>query len=477
MKDKTTTLSIRKVFLLAFFLVVAHATAFSQGSEIYGNGLRLKLDSTESKYLRFIFWNQIWMRNVEQNTNTVINGEEVKHTWDVGARRIRALAYAQISNRFLLLTHFGINNQTFSTGGGSGTMGTGGYGDGKKPQLFFHDVYGELAIMPYKDTFTGEPNSLSLYLGAGMHYWNGISRMTSSSTSNYLAIDAPVFNWPLVDLSDQFARQFGIYAKGSVNKLNYSMAVNKPFLTREEPQYHDLKGRVAVDNNGDPNLSFQGYFDYQFFEKENMTLPYRVGSYLGTKKVMNLGAGFYHTTDATKSIDDAGVVESHPINLFGVDFFADLPFGSQERRASFTAYAVYYHYDLGPNYFRTLGVMNTATGFVEGTAGNTIQGAGNSRMLLGTGDIIYAQAGLLLPQSNKRNFMRLQPFAAYTHKRLEYLDQGGHHFDIGANIIIEGHHAKITSQYSLRPIYYERVGRHVVDGYKGEFRIQLQVFL
>jgi hypothetical protein len=37
----------------------------------------------------------------------------------------------------MILAHFGINNQTFINGGGSGTSGTGGYGNGKKPQLFF----------------------------------------------------------------------------------------------------------------------------------------------------------------------------------------------------------------------------------------------------------------------------------------------------------------------------------------------------
>jgi hypothetical protein len=49
----------------------------------------------------------------------------------------------------MILTHFGINNQTF-TNGGAGTSGTGGYGAGKKPGLFFHDAWNEYVVLPEK---------------------------------------------------------------------------------------------------------------------------------------------------------------------------------------------------------------------------------------------------------------------------------------------------------------------------------------
>jgi hypothetical protein len=37
----------------------------------------------------------------------------------------------------MILTHFGINNQTFTNGGAAGTSGTGGYGAGKNQAYSF----------------------------------------------------------------------------------------------------------------------------------------------------------------------------------------------------------------------------------------------------------------------------------------------------------------------------------------------------
>jgi hypothetical protein len=46
---------------------------------------------------------------------------------------------------------------------------------------------------------------------------------------------------------------------------------------------------VAVDNSGNTKWSKAGYFEYQFLDQEANVLPYKVGSYLGTKKVFNIG--------------------------------------------------------------------------------------------------------------------------------------------------------------------------------------------
>jgi hypothetical protein len=36
----------------------------------------------------------------------------------------------------MIVTHFGINNQTFTNGGAAGSSGTGGYGAGKNQNIF-----------------------------------------------------------------------------------------------------------------------------------------------------------------------------------------------------------------------------------------------------------------------------------------------------------------------------------------------------
>ena len=238
----------------------------------------MNLNTEGSKYVRFLIWNQIWARSIDNNPGTLVNGTPSDNTMDIGARRLRMLAYAQISPRYLILAHFGINNQTFVGGGGSGTTGTGGYGQGKKPQIFFHDAYNEYAIVPSVNPDTKKANPFSLSLGAGLHYFNGVSRLSSASTINFLMIDAPVFNWPLIENSDQFARQYGIYIKGAYKKLHYQFSLDKPFATNVAVRD---SANTAVDNNGDAAGAVSGYADYQFLDQESNLLPFRVGTYIG----------------------------------------------------------------------------------------------------------------------------------------------------------------------------------------------------
>ncbi|NJO03551.1 MAG: porin, partial [Bacteroidia bacterium] len=98
--------------------------AVAQGSGIYGSGLKVNLDTTGSKYIRFIIWNQLWTRYIDNNPNTIVNNETLENNWDIGLRRSRFLAYAQISPRFLIMFHFGINNQSFINGGDAGSNGS-----------------------------------------------------------------------------------------------------------------------------------------------------------------------------------------------------------------------------------------------------------------------------------------------------------------------------------------------------------------
>jgi hypothetical protein len=472
----------RKMMLIAFALFCFVMSCFSQGSEPYGKGLRIDLDTSGSRYLRLIFWNQIWMRSIQHNPGSIVNGQLTKNTWDIGARRLRLLAYAQITPRYLILFHIGINNQTFATGGAPGGSGTGPNGIAKKPAVFFHDAWNEYAVIPTVNPVTGIKNKYTLYFGAGLHYWNGLSRMTSASTLNFLAMDAPMVNWPLVENSDQFVRQFGMYVKGKLGKLNYSMHLNKPFATNVIPPDPDaIRGPVAVDNNGNSNPAIGGYFDYQFLDQEENLLPFRVGTYVGTRKIFNVGAGFFHNNNGTlsKSIsNNQEIYNSHDITLFAADVYTDLPVGTPSRNMAFTGYTVFYKYDFGPNYLRTIGIMNPSSGFDPNMPSNekTLNGPGNARMFIGTGNIWYTQAGLLLP--NKTNDkLKLQPYAAYTFKRLKALDDAGHYFDVGCNFFLDAHHAKLTPQYSSRPLYFDVNGKRNATQRKGEFMLQFQIYL
>lgn len=436
--------------------------------------LTLRLSDDGSKYIRFLVWNQLWMRATENNPGTLgVDGQPSNNSFDIGIRRARFLAYAQVSPRFMVLTHWGINNQTFTNGGVPGGGLTGNPGgipvtvnpetgigtangmSAKKPQLFFHDIWTEFMITE------------ELYIGTGLHYWNGISRMTSHSTLNFMAIDAPIFNWPLIELTDQFARQFGIYAKGQVKKWDYRLALNKPFSVGAGGRFDESRQVPIAANIVNDNWATQGYIAYQFLETENNKLPFFVGSYLGTKKVFNIGGGWHHHANATMSKSADGISNYHDIKLFGLDAFLDIPLNPVSGSA-LTSYAVFYNYDFGPNYMRNVGIMNIGFG-----AGSTQNGPGNAQPTIGTGNIFYTQTGYLLPKSVLEDHGRLQPFGALTYKNFELFDTSSWQYDLGFNYYMNGHQAKITLQYSNRPLFEN----YRKSGSAGELIIQTHIFL
>ena len=425
--------------------------------------LNIKLDEKGDRFLKFGLNSQIWLREIENNPGTLVNGVEQKQTYDAGIRRLRITMQAQLSPAYQIYVQLGINNQSFISGGGTGT---GANGQGKKPAIFFMDAYNEYAVVPQKSFKTNLPNQFNLYLGAGLHGVNGISRLSNASTGKILMADLPVFNYPNIEVSDQFARQLGIFARGEYDKFNYRFSINKPFATNNKPAVGQI-----VDNNQSGKLAYSGYVAYQFFEKETSSTIYLPGFYLGSKKVMNFGVGFYSSKDATLSQFKEGDFQSHDQSILSADFFADMAVGPKSKEMSFTAYSVFYRYNFGPKYLRTTGIMNPGTIDPNYQGTIALEGAGNARNLLGTGNVWYTQFGFVLPKFS--DTVKLQPFAAYTMKDLEGLNQIGNYYDIGANLFILSQSAKISYQYSSRPLF-DASDRKVFDR-KGEHILMLQL--
>ena len=57
-------------------------------------------------------------------------------------------------------------------------------------------------------------------------------------------------------------------------------------------------GPNSLFSNEPANLQTQGYFKYEFLDSESNLTPYNTGSYLGSKNVFNIGAGFIYQKDA-----------------------------------------------------------------------------------------------------------------------------------------------------------------------------------
>ncbi|KUG07640.1 hypothetical protein [Solirubrum puertoriconensis] len=463
----------------------------------YGAGMKVNLSPDGSKYLRFITWHQIWTRYTQNNTGTLrAQGKPQADQVDFAVRRSRLIILSQLNPRFLIYTHIGINNQTAVSGGVNPTA------DGKKPQLFIHEAVVEFKVNKY------------LSLGSGMHYQNGLSRLTRSSTLNFLTLDAPLTNWPIIETADQFARGIGAYAKGRVSKLDYAFSVNETFLTNQTSTPLSLGvttgtgtavtstgTNVAQYNPQSTKHIFQGYLSWEFLEQESNLLPFNVGSYLGTKRVFNLGGGFLYNADgmysrATSSVVNGPVMmaagqpganvfdliptRKHDIALLSADVFFDTPI-NKEKGTAFTVYGVYYNYNFGPNHVRYIGASNPGYG-ASALRGNAVPHSG-------TGNIGFVESGYLLPKNTLGPKVRLQPYASYLLASYEGLRkpngniQNVNILDAGANFYLDGHNAKFTINYRHRPDFTNQTptpeGPARVNGvkYRPEITLQTQVFL
>ena len=387
---------------------------------------------------------QAWFRAIENNPGTAVNNDPQDWTQDAGIRRMRIQMFGQVSPRFLLMLQLGMNNQSFASGGGTGT---GASGAGKKAPVFFHDAYGQFNILQEKDPVTKKDNTVSLAIGAGLHSWNGVSRLTNASTISLLSADAPVLNWPTVEIADQFTRQFGVFAKGHISKLAYRFSVNKPFMTATTPTVNG----AAVDNNRGNQVAYNGYAAWEFLDKEDISNAFYAGSYYGKKRILNIGAGFLHNPHGTLSQPREGIYESHAITALGADVFYDASIGNPSRAMAFTLYSTWYHYNFGPDYLRVSGVMNPGTADTSYKGLKALDGYGNGRVLMGTGNIWYTQTALLLPAFSKK--LRIQPYITYSYKDLKALNQPGHYYNIGTNLLFDGNRARLSLEYASRPLY------------------------
>ncbi|MCB0553344.1 MAG: porin [Phaeodactylibacter sp.] len=357
--------------------------------------LTLKLSEDGNKYVRFIIWHQQWV----QTNNLAVEDSKLQLTSLV--RRSRFLAYAQISPRFLILTHFGLNGLTPDN-----LTSLGNNGD--SPQLFLHDAWTEFKVS----------NDNALFIGGGLHYWKGFNRLSSQSTLNFMTLDQsrPFVSWHSLAITDQFARHLGLYAKGELGKFDYRLAVNNPGhngLQADRGVKNSgltYDGFIKPDKNGDPmgNTIIEGYFRYNFFDKESTKLPYNVGSYLGSKKVFAVGAGFFAHPNGMFN-NATGDHES--VTHFSVDAFLDMPLAGND---CLNAYAAFMNFNYGENYV--------------------------SRWA-GTGTVIYGQVGYKFPNS------RFMPYVAIQAANYDGFNDSSSSLDVGLNYFISGHNAKLTLEY------------------------------
>ena len=432
----------------------------------YAGGMKINLSPDGSKYVRVMTAHQFWARYTENNSNTTNATEELSYDQvDFGIRRSRVLLVAQLNPRFLIITQLGINVQTTISGGAPNDP----TGPGKKPLFFLHDALVEYKINKY------------LNFGGGLHYVNGISRQTSFAAFSLLTLDVPGTQWPVIDAIDQTGRGLGMYVRGRVKSFDYKLSVNDAFRSNLTSTPATLTTGVAQFNPRARGMVYQGYFDWEFLDKEANLVPFQVGCYLGARRVLNLGAGFLFYKDGmyTRTASNPTTLptnvwaipyEKQNTSTVAADLFYDTPVDTAQQTA-FTVYAAAYRYNMGSNFVRYGGTMNPGTG--------TASLRGNAVPVLGTGTSQTIQTGFLLPKKLLGPKVRLQPYADYIHGRYDGVRTSDgnikdiHVFDGGVNVLLDGHQAKITLNYRARPDF---TNVNNVQ-YRPEITTQLQVIL
>jgi hypothetical protein len=464
------------IALLALFSITVRAQEAAKPEapkEI--DELRLKLNGDGSHYIKATFLNQVWLRYNDSNPGSTALGEPANQTTDIGLRRTRIQLYGTLTDHVSFYFQFGQNNFNYLTQNAGN----------RKMEVFFHDALGEYKVW--------KANNM-LVLGGGLTITNGLSRFSQPSIGTIMSMDVPVFAQATVDQTDEFSRKLSVYARGQLGRFDYRLVVSDPFPV-------NTNGTLPVSSNGGVNTTvpiansvnaafaqvghekqYQGFFMWNFFDKESHVTPYMTGTYLGKKKVFNLEGGFITQARATYTGD--GVTNTfHDMNLWSVAAFYDAPI-NKDKGTAINAYLGYFHTDYGPGYLRYNGIMNPANGGTPGvtplaTAANPANGGayGNAFPMFGTGQQIYAQVGYLLKKDLLgEDHGTLMPYATVQSASLDRLNGQMTVYDIGINWFLKGHTSKFTLDYQNRPVYVPSGTDIIASDRKAQIVLQYQIF-
>lgn len=419
--------------------------------------MKLKLNQDGTHYLKWTFLNQVWLRYNESNPGTTVLGDPASQTFDIGLRRTRIQFYGQLTDHVFFYTQFGQNNFNFlSSNAGN-----------RKLQVFFHDVLGEYKVWKDND---------NLKLGGGLTIANGLSRFSQPSVGTIMTMDVPVFAQATVDQTDEFSRKLSVYARGQLGRFDYRIVLSDPFPVTTNGQTLPPVGTAATFAQTGHHKQYQGFFMFNFFDKEANTTPYMTGTYLGKKKIFNLEAGFISQNNAMwtspNASDPVPTIEYHNMNLWSAALYYDAPVNA-EKGTALSAYAGYFNLDYGPNYMRYNGIMNPANGITNGPFTGS---QGNAFPMFGTGKVIYAQVGYLLKRDLLGEVGTLMPYASIMSGNYDRLSDQMNVVDVGVNWLIKGHTSKLTLDYQNRPVYETQGTDLVKSTNRGQVVLQYQVY-
>lgn len=449
MNDMNNKKYLLTFLLYMFFTIHADAQGIGNNDKKEIKDLLLKLNEDGSHYLKTTLLSQIWVRYTQNNPGSTIDGYPEGETFDIGIRRLRAQIFGKISDKVFIYAQFGQNNLS--------------YDSPRKQGLFIHDALAELEISPEYCS-----------IGAGLTGWSGLSRYASPAVGSILSLDAPLYQQATNDVNDQFLRKYSVYAKGKIDRLDYRLAISKPLtLANTSAQYSSLQN-YSQFSPLPTSPQYQGYIMYQLLDKESDIVPYTTGSYLGKKNILTIGCGFISQKNAVWHRENIKDTVFQNMLLLAADVYFEHTL-NKELGNSINGYACYSKYDYGKNYYRNLGVMNTANG---NNQINIVNGAGNAFPVYGTGNTMYVQLGYLFPHNLLSTLGTLQVYSCMQYSSYDILHIPMMMLEGGINWLIDGNRSKISFNYQKRPIY----SKDILDIYTiidrlGMFTMQYQIMI
>jgi hypothetical protein len=446
---------MNKIILVSLAILCMSVFSFAQEKLKEIPELKLNLNEDGNHYIKATFLNQVWLRYNESNPGSLVLNQPASKTFDIGLRRTRFQLYGQLSDRVFVYFQFGQNNFNYL----SQTSGN------RKIQAFFHDALAEYRV---------SKGSEKLILGGGLTIANGLSRFSQPSIGSIATMDVPVFAQATVDQIDQFSRKLSVYARGQLGKFDYRVILSDPFPVSTNGSTLPALNNNATFAQEGHHKQYQGFFMWNFFDKESHVTPYMTGTYLGKKKVFNLEAGIIAQKNATETSPDGGVTkEFHNMTLWSVAAFYDAPINT-ETGTALNAYLGYFDYEYGPGYLRYNGIMNPASSVQPG---NPAGSQGNAFPMFGSGNVFYAQVGYLM----KKDLLgegngTLMPYVSMLSAKYHRLDKQMNVIDVGVNWLIKGHTSKISLDYQSRPNYDQQGTELISSGRKSQVVLQYQIY-
>lgn len=431
--------------LIAFIYVVSSLVPPLNAQE-----LKYNFDSQGNTYIKTTFLLQSWSRWNNNNPASQLNGHNIDQIWDMGLRRVRSQIMIKPNAKTFIYAQIGNNNLSFNTT--------------RKQGIFFHDVTGEINFIENKFT-----------LGTGLTGWGGYLRYSAPAAASILGIDAPLFQQATNDVNDQFLRKFSFFAKGKLGKLDYRFAVSKPMTINNATA--SVPG-LSTSSNFTPrysNAQLHGYAYWSFLDQENNLTPYLPGTYLGSKNILNLGVGFLHQKNAMWNLnEEKSDTLFHRLSLIGIDLFFEKNINA-EKKNTLSIYSAWSFQDFGPNYFRSIGVMNPMNG---SSVSNTI-GYGNAQPLIGTGSTQFFQLAYLFKHNLLHNWGTLQVFYNGQYNQFEAFKDDCATHEAGVNWLIQNNHTKISLAIQNRPLFDQgnEIQKPQVNGRRNCYMMQFQFFI